>query len=186
MRDASYLSQHNYLSVAAITDQIIIRSLPELRTILWQVAGNLNNVYELTQAVEAILPLAYSSEGSMSNVSSEINMAKRVGNPDKDTMKWCALHGRTYHDMDSCITLKHLRQKNTANKNEKTSFKHNIKNDSDYVFKTCFSLNNSKDINPFVTQIEIFNSRHKCIIDTGADTSFIPQQYTVRHKSVRM
>ncbi|KAI5154396.1 hypothetical protein ENBRE01_3372, partial [Enteropsectra breve] len=32
MRDAAYLSQHNYLSVTAIVDQVIIRSPPELRT----------------------------------------------------------------------------------------------------------------------------------------------------------
>ncbi|KAI5152349.1 hypothetical protein ENBRE01_2761 [Enteropsectra breve] len=40
MRDAAYPSQHNYLFVTAIVDKVIIRSPPELRTILWQVAGD--------------------------------------------------------------------------------------------------------------------------------------------------
>ncbi|KAI5182010.1 hypothetical protein NEOKW01_2150, partial [Nematocida sp. AWRm80] len=188
MRDASYLSQHNYLSVAAIVDQIIIRSPAELRTTLWQVASDLNNVYELSKAVEKILPLAYSQEGSMAH--EQVNANKMAFNRNNNInnnseKKWCALHGKTYHDTDSCITIQTLRKRQSEKKAMKSQFKKEfIKDDSNYSFTSkCFN-SESKCNNPFVTKAIVQKRIFDCILDTGADTSFIPRHCLLNNISI--
>ena len=186
MNDASYLFNRGYMSFDALSDRIISRSPPEIRSAIWQAASSLRSIFDLSKVVERVVPLAFGKDGLMAaKVKFSVSQASSNTGPRKANNKssfFCHLHGHGSHSSDRCYKLKEMRLR-------KKPFVSNVVADTDsnsgpeekemnssypYIFPMLYSCVNSK--NPFYTEACVFGLQAKVLIDTGADVSLIPER----------
>jgi hypothetical protein len=206
IKEATYLFEHGYMSLQALSDRIISRSPSEIRIALWSLAGQSKDMFEFTKAVEKVIPLAYGREGSMNFVNSNdnnnqnnishINFSKSHFNKGSKikSEKVCDLHGRRGHTTEECFSLKKLKQKgwslrepksmNVVSKVEESEEKE-INSTFYFSFK---NLNNNKHCNPFLVPGSIGCEKIKLLVDTGADLTLIsdkllPSQFKIQQSS---
>lgn len=183
LSDAKYIHERGYMSLEAILNKIIERSPSEIRTVLWAQAGVINNIYELSQVAENIIPLAYGSKGTLV----EAQRAQISHQTDESTsrimksQRTCLIHGDGSHYSKECKVI--LRERSKFLKNQRKAHVVEIHekepsiNQFDYSL-FCSSVTSTKTPkNPLKTTIRLGKITYPALIDTGADVSFIPQSF---------
>lgn len=193
IQDANYLCERNYMSIHAIIDKLIIRSPPDIRSIIIHSTGEVTSIHEISKIIERILPLTYSKNGQniISDVQkvstskfSEKNFKAGKTNSTNSLIRYCELHGKCNHNTNECRTIKTLEEKGWKRfKNiretsvedvveESNSFN---KNNSFYIFNNIKAIKHLN--NPFMQTGEINSKKIQILIDSGADTSL----FNIKH-----
>lgn len=109
VNDGKYLQERKYMSLEAISDKIIERSPPEIRTILWHAAPTVNSIFDISIAAEKIVPLVYGRNGFIEELKSANQLkVQQENNPNQQekaivTYKTsgkannCIIHGTGSH-----------------------------------------------------------------------------------------
>lgn len=104
LSEVKYIHERGYMSLEAIINRIIERSPSEIRTVLWAQSIIINNIFELSQLAENIIPLAYGSKG-ISTDAQWVQVKFKAGGKNmlmSGKSKLCLIHGKGSHESEHC------------------------------------------------------------------------------------
>ena len=99
------------MSLHALTNLIISRSLSEIRIALFNSANMAKGMLEFAKAAEKVVPLSYSREGIINTITTQIDrneVYKKHATGRKE--KYCEIHDKSWHSTDECNILTKLKK----------------------------------------------------------------------------